>query len=144
MLEPKTPVSGSIQTPLHPEIAVTAGWGHRGSGDAVMSGQDRAVERTYTPAEHTAWTDVFPVLGETTFDVHLNGEAFWHNILAAVWNYRLGSYQVLKMWLSYRERTVLGRKLQPEEVQYFTDTARRIGALLMMSPSVRSISADKI
>ena len=40
-----------------------------------------------------------------------------------------GRYQVLKKWLSYRERDILGRALKPEEVQYFADTARRIGAI---------------
>jgi len=163
LLDPETPVSGVTQTPLWPEIAVlgvpattnrgnmtdthftvTAGWGRRGSGDAVMPGKGRAVERAYTSAERTALSDVLPDLGETTFDAYLNGEAFWRNIPAAVWNYRLGGYQVLKKWLSYRERVVLGRKLQPEEVQYFADTARRIGALLIMSPSVRSNATSEI
>ena len=48
-----------------------------------------------------------------------------------MWNYKLGGYQVLKKWLSYRESKVLGRSLLPEEVQHFTDTARRVAALLM-------------
>ena len=69
-----------------------------------------------------------PALGETTFDIYLNGSAFWRNVPAAVWNYRLGGYQVLKKWLSYRERTVLGRALKLDEVQHFSDTARRIAA----------------
>ena len=47
--------------------------------------------------------DALPVLGHRTFDVYLNGNAFWRNVPAAVWNYRLGRYQVLKKWLSYRE-----------------------------------------
>ena len=50
---------------------------------------------------------------------------------ANVWNYRLGGYQVLKKWLSYRERKVLGRALRAEEVQYFSETARRIAATLL-------------
>ena len=41
------------------------------------------------------------------------------------------AYQVLKKWLSYRERPVLGRPLDPDEVQHFTDTARRTAAILM-------------
>ena len=48
-----------------------------------------------------------------------------------VWSYKLGGYQVLKKWLSYRERNILARPLSPEEVQHFTDTARRIAAILM-------------
>ena len=39
-------------------------------------------------------------------------------------------HQVLKKWLSYRERKILNRPLLPEVVQHFTDTARRIAAIL--------------
>ena len=150
LLDPETPVPGVTRTPLRPaaaaiavpctvggrnmagdDFAVTAGWGHYGSGDAVMPGRGRAEERAYTPEETTAMLDALPVLGDKTFDVYLNGEAFWRNIPAAVWDYRLGGYQILKKWLSYREREVLGRRLRTEEVQHFTDTARRIAALLL-------------
>ena len=54
---------------------------------------------------------------------------------AAVWTYKLGGYQVLKKWLSYRERDVLERALTPHEVQRFTDIARRISALLTLTTS---------
>ncbi len=106
------------------DFAVTAGWGHFGTGEAVMPGQGRAVERACTQDERVA-------LGDTTFDIYLNDRAYWRNVPAAVWRYRLGGYQVLKKWLSYRERTILGRPLRPEEVQHFTDTARRIAAILL-------------
>ena len=114
------------------DFAVTAGWGHFGTGDAVMPGQGRAVERDYSVAERAALGDAVSTLGETAFDVHLNERAYWHNVPAAVWNYQLGGYQVLKKWLSYRESKVLGRPLLAEEVQHFTDTARRIGAILRL------------
>ena len=64
--------------------------------------------------------------------MYLNERAYWRNVPAAVWNYQLGGYQILKKWLSYRESKVLGRPLQPEEVQHFTDTARRIAAILQL------------
>ncbi len=150
LLDPEMPVPGVTRTPLRPAAAaiavpctvggrnmagadfvVTVGWGHYGSGDAVMPGRGRAEERAYTPEETTAMLDALPVLGDKTFDVYLNGEAFWRNIPAAVWDYRLGGYQILKKWLSYRERKVLGRNLRAEEVQHFADTARRIAALLL-------------
>ena len=114
------------------DFAVTAGWGHFGTGDAVMPGQGRVVERDYTAAERAALGEAVPTLGNTTFDVYLNQRAYWRNVPAAVWNYQLGGYQVLKKWLSYRESKVLGRPLQAAEVQHFTDTARRIGAILQL------------
>ncbi len=148
LLDPETPVSSVTRGNLRPEIAavavpatthgrnmagddfaLTAGWGHYGTGEAVMPGQGRAVERDYTPDERAALGDAIATLGETTFDVRLNDRAFWRNVPTAVWRYRLGGYRVLKKWLSYRERLVLARPLSPEEVQHFTDTARRIAAI---------------
>jgi len=149
LLDSELPVSSGTGTPLRPEIAVpdtatgrymagedfavTAGWGHFGAGDAVMPGRGRIVERAYRPEERASLAEHVAALGETTFDVYLNGEAFWRNVPFAIWDYRLGGYQVLKKWLSYREHEVLGRKLRAEEVQHFTDTARRIGALLLFA-----------
>ena len=72
-------------------------------------------------------------LGDTTFDVYLNRRAYWRNVPADVWSYRLGSCQVLKKWPSYRESKVLGRKLMPEEVRRFTGAARRTAAVLMLT-----------
>ena len=150
LLDSDTPVRGVTEGTLRPEIAalavpttldghhmtgddfaLTAGWGHYGSGDAVMPGQGRLVERPYTPEERAAMGHGLPGLGETTFDIYLNTRAFWRNIPAHVWTYKLGGYQVLKKWLSYREREILGRMLTPEDVQHFTDTARRIGAIVV-------------
>ena len=149
LLDPETPVAGVTAVTLRPELAaiavpstaagrnmtgddfaLTVGWGHFGTGDAVMPGQGRAVERDYIAAEREALGDAAGALGDATVDVHLNDNAWWSNVPAAVWNYKLGGYQVLKKWLSYRESKVLGRNLLPEEAQHFTDTARRIAAIL--------------
>ena len=111
------------------KLAGALGLGHFGTGDAVMRRQGRAVERPYTLVELAAMNDAFSTLGETTFEVYLNAGAFWRNVPAEVWTYKLGGYQVLKKWLSYRERNVSGRSLRPDEVHHFTDTARRIGAI---------------
>ncbi len=59
--------------------------------------------------------------------------AYWRNVPATVWDYKLGGYQVLKKWLSYRERAVLGRPLTPDEVAHFANSARRIGAILLLT-----------
>ena len=134
LLDPETPVPGVTTGALRPEIAaiavpatiggrnmsgddfeLAAGWGHFGSGQAVMPGQGRIVQRPHTPAERQALSvaapagetgDGFPVspgmtvegpaLGKTTYDVYLNDRAYWRNVPAAVWNYKLGGYQVLK------------------------------------------------
>ena len=111
------------------DFTLTAGWGHMGAGGAVMPGQGRVVERAFTPDERAASNSDLPALGETTFDVYLNGRAFWRNVPTAVWSYKLGGYQVLKKWLSYRERGILDRPLHPDEVRRFTDVARRIAAI---------------
>ena len=115
------------------DFAVSVGWGHFGTGEAVMPGHGRVVGRDYTDDERTAMADAIPTLGGTTFDVYLNDRAYWRNVPAAVWNYQLGGYQILKKWLSYRESKILGRPLRPEEVQHFTDTTRRIAAILQLS-----------
>ena len=115
------------------DFALTAGWGHFGSGDAVMPGQGRAVERRVTADERAALGPAAAVLGEATYDIHLNGKAYWRNVPEAVWRYQLGGYQALKKWLSYREQKVLARPLRPDEVQHFTDTARRIAAILLLT-----------
>ena len=146
LLDPETPVPGVTVGELRPDLeaiavpttadgrnmtgddfAVTAGWGHFGTGTAVMPGQGRAVERLCNADELAALGDAAATLGDSTFDIYLNSSAYWQNIPNAIWNYKLGGYQVLKKWLSYRESGVLDRPLLPEEVQHFTDTARRIG-----------------
>ena len=151
LLDPDTPVPGVTTGTLRPEIAViavpatthghnmtgddfalTAGWGHYGTGDAVMPGHGRLVEREYTADERAALGDTIAALGETTFDVYLNARAFWRNVPAAIWGYKLGGYQVLKKWLSYRERGVLGRVLSPEEVLYLAEMARRVERILVL------------
>ena len=157
LLDPDTPVTGVTEPPLRPEIAalavpatidgrnmtgddfaLTAGWGHYGQADAVMPGQGRIVERAFTKEERAALDDSLPALGETAFDVYLNDRAFWRNVPSNIWTYKLGGYQVLKKWLSYRERAVLDRPLKPEEVQHFTDMARRIVGILLTSPLDRT------
>ena len=115
LLDSETPVPGVTTGALRPEMAsiavpatvgghnmsgedfsVTAGWGHFGTGDAVMPGQGRVEERPYTATELVALGDLIGILGETTFDIYLNGHAYWRNVPAAVWSYKLGGYQVLK------------------------------------------------
>ena len=94
------------------DFKLAAGWGHFGNGGAVMPGQGRL-------SEH----------GELV-DVWLNERVYWANVPRAVWEYRLGGYQVLKKWLSYREHKVLARALRLEEVRWFSEVARRVSAVV--------------
>jgi hypothetical protein len=139
------------------DISLTAGWGY---GTAViMPGQGKLTERAYRRDEHEAMAEgaealsmapaaLFRLLGETTCDVWLNDEAHWANVPRNVWHYKLGGYQVIKKWLSYREKDVLGRALRFDEVLYVTEMARRIAAILLMGPQLdanyRAVVADAI
>ena len=76
------------------------------------------------------------LLGPDTRDVFLNDRAYWKNVPNGVWEYTLGGYQVLKKWLSYREKAILGRGLSIDEVGYVQQVARRIAALLLLGPEL--------
>ncbi len=129
------------------DLEVTAGWGYAGQGGITMPGQGKVVARDYTTVELAALEEggrdlgvtlaqMRDLLGEGTLDVYLNGSVYWKNVPARVWRYTIGGYQVIKKWLSYRERALLGRPLRKEEVREVTDIARRIAAILLMEPDL--------
>lgn len=117
------------------DFAVTASWGHFGPRNTVRPGIGLAKERELQPSEMDAMQGTEDVFDTSTIDIYLNRHAFWRNVPTAVWNYRLGGYQVLKKWLSYREYRVLGRPLRLEEAEHFMHSARRIAAILILSSS---------
>ena len=154
LLDPDTPVPGVTAGTIQPVLAtialptkrdggsmteadraLTAGWGHAGKGGAVMPGRGRSITRDYAPDEASAQAAA-ALLGAQTLDVFLNADAYWRNIPEAVWSFTIGGYQVLKKWLSYRERPLLGRALTPGEVRYVRDVARRLAALRLMGPAL--------
>jgi Type ISP C-terminal specificity domain/N-6 DNA Methylase len=74
------------------DLKLTAGWGSiqtaSGGGRIVMPGRGQANERDYTDAERAALAqegktlglsldEMLVLLGEKTFDIHLNGDAWW-------------------------------------------------------------------
>jgi hypothetical protein len=112
-----------------------------------MPGKGRVEQRAYTEQELAAIRGAaIPLgiteeeaasrLGATTRDVYLNRTAYWRNIPANVWDYTIGGYQVIKKWLSYRERALLGRALTVDEAREVTHMARRISALVLLSPAL--------
>jgi hypothetical protein len=161
LLDPENHVSGVTSGTIRPELKtiaivsregggslkldagdldVNAGWWHAGKGGITMPGKGKVVERDYTAEERTAVgaTGRSPLqsLGETTCDIYLNNTAYWKNIPARVWEYTIGGYQVIKKWLSYRERDLLGRSLTIDEAREVTSIARRIAAILLLEPEL--------
>ncbi len=131
------------------DLAITAGWGYTVRKTVTMPGQGDARERDYTPEERAAFEAgaaalslsgeaVFDLLGHSTYDVYLNAVAYWRNIPAAVWEYVMGGYQVIKKWLAYREHKVMGRNLTPDEAVYVTHIARRIAAMSLLHPPLNA------
>ena len=94
------------------DFLVNARWGVAGAGGATMPGPGRVTARLFTSDEAAALgPDAVARLGPDTLDVYLNGSTFWRNVPRKVWEYKLGGYQVLKKWLSYREHRLLGRAI---------------------------------
>jgi len=140
-----------LAVPRGTDRALTAGWGHaqvnKNGSQIVMPGSGHVTERAWTRAEHAALHviakrydmdfDVLLVLiGPVAIDVQQNNTSKWEAVPSRVWEYTLGGYQVLKKWLSYREQSILGRALEPDEVLHFTHTARRITEILCMGPAL--------
>lgn len=126
-------------TPVRPEasdLAITAGWGHLQRGTVIMPGQGRTTERTMNENEAAALGNEAALIGSDTLDIWLNDQAIWQNVPVNVWEYRIGGYLVLKKWLSYRERDLLGRDLSPDEARTFTQIVRRIAAILILEPQL--------
>jgi hypothetical protein len=142
-----TRVGGGALNPAAGDLTLTAGWGHAGKGGVTMPGKGKVDRRAYTPDELATIASgastlggteeqVIACLGATTCDVYLNDTAYWRNIPASVWDYTLGGYQVIKKWLSYREHTLLGRALSTDEAREVTYMARRIAAIVLLSPAL--------
>jgi hypothetical protein len=125
--------------PLNPgkgDLAVTAGWGIV-QPRAVMPGAGKYDVRDGALADGEGFTDEQQdALGEQALDIYLNDHACWRGVPAAAWDYKIGGFQVLRKWLSYREKRVLGRDLTTAEARVFTDIARRLTALVLLGPKL--------
>jgi hypothetical protein len=127
---------GSLD-PGRGDLEVTAGWGYAGKGGVTMPAKGHLIERPMSDEEKAQLPDgANSILGDVTCDVRLNERAYWRNIPKPVWEYTLGGYQVIKKWLSYREKPLLGRALTVEEARYVSEMARRIAAILLMGPAL--------
>ncbi|MHB1340608.1 MAG: type ISP restriction/modification enzyme [Coriobacteriia bacterium] len=129
------------------DLGVRAQWGLRQRAGVVTPSKGRLNERPYSASESHAIgagaeamgvsaDEAIALLGETCFDVYLNDVAYWSCVPTNVWHFTIGGYQVIKKWLSYRERAVLGRDLKPEEARHVTEMVRRIASLVLMAPEL--------
>ena len=138
-LQPIAVIERGGKTSVNPDegdLELTAGWGHAGKGGATMPGKGKTTVRPYTPPEAKALAESVAILGEKTVDVYLNDRVCWRNISAKVWDYTISGYAVIKKWLSYREKELLGRSLTVDEARYVTEMARRIAALMLLGPQL--------
>ncbi|NQU44433.1 N-6 DNA methylase, partial [bacterium] len=133
-------VDGGNLNPDATELDLTAGWGHGGKNGVCMPGRGKVDKKATSDPEQAR------LLGDQSLDVYLNEVAYWSNVPQAVWEYTIGGYQVIKKWLSYRERAILGRGLHPEEAEYVTEMVRRIAALILMQEDLdrnyQAVKAD--
>ena len=129
------------------DLRLEARWGYAGQGGVTMPGPGRTAERDYTGDERAAIGEgagalgmaadaALALLGGGVRDVYINDGACWACVPERVWTYRIGGYQVIKKWLSYREHELLGRPLTTEEARHVTAMVRRIAALLLLEPSL--------
>lgn len=116
---------GGTLDPSKSDLTLTAAWGFAGREGVTMAGKGKLMT--------SASPKLPPGLGVRTHDVYLNDVAYWSNIPERVWDFTIGGYQVIKKWLSYRERPLLGRDLRMEEADYVTEMARRIAAIALLS-----------
>lgn len=121
------------------DLSLTAGWGHRTTKGVIMPGGGRTQAHSgYGAGELAAISeDVAQRLGPP-LDVMLNDVAMWRCVPRNVWEYRVGGYQVIKKWLSYREQDILGRPLTKEEARDVTGMVRRVSALILMSEELNA------
>ncbi|MBY0332127.1 MAG: hypothetical protein K2X49_15820 [Acetobacteraceae bacterium] len=150
LLDADTPVPGVTEGDIAPDLASIAvpatragaardwhlvGWGHRTDRGVTMPGRGATTLRDYAP-EEAATAAQASLLGARTLDVAMNDASHWRNIPEAVWETHIGGYQVIKKWLSYRDRSILDRALTAEEVAHVQSVARRLAAIRLMGQAL--------
>ena len=125
--------------PLNPgtgDLAITAAWGIV-QARAVMPGAGKYDIRERSAGDGDGLTGQDrDVLGEQVLDIYLNDHARWRGVPGAAWDYKIGGFQVLRKWLSYRDKRALGRDLTADEARTFTAIARRLTALVLLGPEL--------
>jgi type I restriction-modification system DNA methylase subunit len=136
--------SSTNSSVLENNLFVDGSWGTKTKG-GVMPGHGTVVERPFNQTERNCFVLlglseelIEEYFGKTTFDIYMNTEVFWKNIPSKIWNFHIGGYQVLKKWLSYRERLIIDRNLSKEEVREFGNIAKRLGQLILLQSDLNN------
>jgi hypothetical protein len=142
LLEVIGPIRRADGTSVRPDrgdLEVHAQWGYVQHKTAVYPGHGKSVIREYSDGEAAALGDNLEILGKP-LDVYLNNDTFWSCIPERAWEFKIGGFQVLKKWLSYREcgdgPPLLGRSLTPAEARGFSNLAQRLSAIIMLQGSL--------
>lgn len=140
LLDPDVPVPGVTTGNIPDEIARVAvpstikgasrdwslsAWGNRTNAGVTMPLRGR-VKAASPPSEAGDES-------EPSLNIFMNDASYWAGVPERVWQVRVGGYQVLKKWLSYRDASVIKRPLTADEVRHFQETARRLKALSLLS-----------
>jgi hypothetical protein len=80
--------------------------------------------------------DAASAVGPRAIDVHANDRVVWRNVPEQAWELTTGGQHVLKTWLSYREREILGRGLDAEELREVRTVAQRLTLLCLIRPAL--------
>jgi hypothetical protein len=81
-----------------------------------------------------------PEWGATTGDLYINPNVYFRNVPAAVWDYELGGYPVLKKWLGYRQASRGEQKaLTLEERRHFRSMIQRLAAVLTLEQQANKL-----
>lgn len=133
-------VGGGAAQPSLGHLDVTVQWGIVQKRGAVMPGRGKLELRSLTETESQAFGDSADGLG-LACDVYLNEKTYWTCVPEKAWEFKIGGFQVLKKWLSYREHgrghpSLLGRGLTVAEAREFTALAQRLTGVVMLEPAL--------
>ncbi|MER8690024.1 type ISP restriction/modification enzyme [Mesorhizobium sp. M1136] len=132
---------------LAPSDLEVTSWGRGGNGAPVMPGNGNIRERdSYDVEERAALEEAALRLEEDVValetrlglpvDVRLNSLAYLKGVPSSVYQLTIGGYQVLKKWLSYRDREVIGRPITVAEAREAVAIVRRLTAYVLMQPAL--------
>ncbi len=150
VVAPLRRVDGGSAQPELGDLEVRERWGIGQSDGTVMPGRGKVVTRPFTEAESAALGEPSKIWGAAC-DVYLNEGTYWAGVPEKVWEFKIGGFQVLKKWLSYREYGdgnpgLLGRSLTLDEARQFSDLARRVTAVVSLEggldASYAAVKAD--